>query len=155
MFRIFACPAEYNCNLIQERTYAGIATAPEAAGPCKMHGASACENTAVDRRMVLRQHLEDEIPLTQLAHRPLQHGPLNHGWPRPVDAHSFPIDELLRQAGVPLFDLNDGTLSSGEMATARITSALRRLGQARWLLGGVGVKLLCLTCVTMMTLPHD
>lgn len=98
----------------------------------KMHGASACENTAVDRRMVLRQHLEDEIPLTQLAHRPLQHGPLNHGWPRPVDAHSFPIDELLRQAGVPLFDLNDGTLSSGEMATARITSALRRLGQARW-----------------------
>ena len=36
-----------------------------------------------------------------------------------------PIDELLRQAGVPLFDLNDGTLSGGEMAIARIVSALR------------------------------
>ena len=36
-----------------------------------------------------------------------------------------PIDELLRQAGVPLFDANDGTLSGGEMAIARIVSALR------------------------------
>lgn len=36
-----------------------------------------------------------------------------------------PIDELLRQAGVPLFDPNDGTLSGGEMAIARIVSALR------------------------------
>ena len=36
-----------------------------------------------------------------------------------------PIDELLRLAGVPLFDLNDGTLSGGEMAIARIVSALR------------------------------
>lgn len=36
-----------------------------------------------------------------------------------------PIDELLRQAGVPLFDPNDGALSGGEVATARIVSALR------------------------------
>ena len=36
-----------------------------------------------------------------------------------------PIDELLRRAGVPLFDANDGTLSGGEMAIARIVSALR------------------------------
>ena len=36
-----------------------------------------------------------------------------------------PIDELLRQTGVPLFDPNDGTLSGGEMAIARIVSALR------------------------------
>ena len=36
-----------------------------------------------------------------------------------------PIDELLRQAGVPLFDPSDVTLSGGEMAIARIVSALR------------------------------
>ena len=36
-----------------------------------------------------------------------------------------PIDELLRQAGVPLFDPNDATLSGGEVAIARIASALR------------------------------
>ena len=36
-----------------------------------------------------------------------------------------PIDELLRQTGVPLFDPNDATLSGGEVAIARIASALR------------------------------
>lgn len=36
-----------------------------------------------------------------------------------------PINELLRQTGVPLFDPSDDTLSGGEMATARIVSALR------------------------------
>ncbi|MBK4164399.1 MULTISPECIES: antitoxin [Actinomycetes] len=36
-----------------------------------------------------------------------------------------PIDELLRQAGVPSLGSNNGTLSGGEMAIARIVSALR------------------------------
>lgn len=36
-----------------------------------------------------------------------------------------PIDELLRQTGVPLFDPSDATLSGGEVAIARIVSALR------------------------------
>lgn len=36
-----------------------------------------------------------------------------------------PIDELLRQTGVPVFDPNDATLSGGEVAIARIASALR------------------------------
>jgi len=36
-----------------------------------------------------------------------------------------PINELLRQTGVPSFDPSDATLSGGEMATARIVSALR------------------------------
>lgn len=36
-----------------------------------------------------------------------------------------PIDELLRQAGVPLFDPSDATFSGGEVAIARIVSALR------------------------------
>ena len=35
-----------------------------------------------------------------------------------------PIDELLRSAGVPLFDASDGTLSGGEAASASIVSAL-------------------------------
>ena len=35
-----------------------------------------------------------------------------------------PIDELLRQAGVPFFDASDGTLSGGEIASARIVDAL-------------------------------
>jgi hypothetical protein len=37
-----------------------------------------------------------------------------------------PIDELLRSAGVPSFDASDGTLSGGEVAIARIVSALRK-----------------------------
>lgn len=36
-----------------------------------------------------------------------------------------PIDELLRSAGVPVFDPNDATLSGGEVAIARIARALR------------------------------
>lgn len=36
-----------------------------------------------------------------------------------------PIDELLRQAGVQSLGSNNGTLSGGEMAIARIVSALR------------------------------
>ena len=36
-----------------------------------------------------------------------------------------PIDELLRQTGVPVFDPNDASLSGGEVAIARIASALR------------------------------
>ena len=36
-----------------------------------------------------------------------------------------PIDELLRQAGVPSLGSNNGTLSGGELAIARIVSALR------------------------------
>ena len=36
-----------------------------------------------------------------------------------------PIDELLRQAGVPSLGSNNGTLSGGEMTIARIVSALR------------------------------
>lgn len=35
-----------------------------------------------------------------------------------------PIDELLRQAGVPFFDASDRTLSGGEVASARIVDAL-------------------------------
>lgn len=35
-----------------------------------------------------------------------------------------PIDELLHQAGVPSFDPNDGALSGGEVAIARIVSVL-------------------------------
>lgn len=35
-----------------------------------------------------------------------------------------PIDELLRQSGVPFFDASDGTLSGGEIASARIVDAL-------------------------------
>lgn len=35
-----------------------------------------------------------------------------------------PIDELLRQTGVPVFDPNDATLSGGEAASASIVSAL-------------------------------
>lgn len=38
---------------------------------------------------------------------------------------THPIDELLRQAGVPSLGSNNGTLSGGEMAIARIVSALR------------------------------
>lgn len=37
---------------------------------------------------------------------------------------THPIDELLRQAGVPFFDTSDGTLSGGEVAIARIVDAL-------------------------------
>ena len=37
---------------------------------------------------------------------------------------THPIDELLRQAGVPFFDASDGTLSGGEVASARIVDAL-------------------------------
>ena len=37
---------------------------------------------------------------------------------------THPIDELLRQAGVPFFDTSDGTLSGGEVASARIVDAL-------------------------------
>ena len=36
-----------------------------------------------------------------------------------------PIDELLHQTGMPLFDPNDATLSGGQVAIARIVSALR------------------------------
>ncbi len=36
-----------------------------------------------------------------------------------------PIDELLRQTGVPVFDPDDATLSGGEVAIARIVSVLR------------------------------
>ena len=36
-----------------------------------------------------------------------------------------PIDELLRQTGVPVFDPNDATLSGGEVAIARIANVLR------------------------------
>lgn len=39
-----------------------------------------------------------------------------------------PIDELLRQTGVPLFDADDATLSGEEVAIARIASALREDG---------------------------
>ena len=37
---------------------------------------------------------------------------------------THPIDELLRQAGVTFFDTSDGTLSGGEVASARIVDAL-------------------------------